>query len=150
MSKSTLTFDITIQAPRQHVWQTMLDLKGYEAWTAAFSEGSTYRGSWDAGARICFVDPSGAGMVSEIAEHQPAVFVSIRHLGEVRQGVEDTSSDAVRAWAPAYENYRFTDTADGGCALQVSLDTADAWADFMRDAYPRALALLKARCEQGA
>lgn len=150
MNKTTLTFDIIIQAPRQRVWHTMLDLKGYETWTAAFCEGSSYVGSWEPGARIHFVGPSGDGMVAEIAEHQPQVLVSIRHLGELRQGVEDTTSDAVRAWAPACENYRFADTPDGGCALSVSLDCVAAYEGFMREAYPRALALLKGLCEQPA
>lgn len=27
----------------------------------------------------------------------------------IESGVEDTTSEKVRAWAPAYENYRFSD-----------------------------------------
>jgi hypothetical protein len=143
----TLTFDVTIQAPRNEVFATMLDAEGYMAWTAPFCEGSYFAGSWEPGAKIHFLAPSGDGMVAEIAENRPDEYVSIRHLGEVRNGVEDTTSDKVRAWAPAYENYAFAD-APGGCTLTVTLDTLPEYEDYMLKTFPQALALLKSLCER--
>lgn len=143
----TLTFDTTVRAPRSTVWATMLDPQGYQAWTAAFAQGSHFVGSWDQGARILFLSPSGDGMVSEIAEHRPEEFVRIRHLGMIENGVEDTTSDKVRAWAPADETYRLLDVP-GGCQLIVTLDTAAEWEQYMLDTYPKALALLKGLCER--
>jgi len=142
----TLHFPIFIAAPRQQVWSAMLHSPTYEQWTAAFCEGSRYEGSWDAGQRIRFLTPSGEGMVAEIAEHRPAEFVSIRHLGSISNGVEDTTSEAVRAWAPCLENYTFSD-APGGTQLQVDVDTFSTYEQFMQDAFPKALARLKAICE---
>lgn len=142
----TLTFEVTIQAPRSLVWDTMLSPEGYAKWTAAFSEGSHYIGSWDQGAKIKFLGQSGEGMTSEIAVNKPREFVSIRHLGMLENGVEDTTSEKVRAWAPAYENYKFSDATDG-CHVVVTLDTAADWEQYMLDTYPKALALLKALCE---
>lgn len=107
--KKTLTFTVSIQAPRQLVWDTMLDPESYKTWTAAFCEGSYYVGSWDEGAKIQFLSPGGDGMTAVIAKSRRGEHVSIKHLGEVSQGVEDTTSDKVRAWAPAYENYSFAD-----------------------------------------
>ncbi len=143
----TLTFETTIHAPRAQVWTTMLDPEGYKAWTAAFMEGSYFVGSWDQGAAIKFLSPSGDGMVSVIAERRPHEFVSIRHLGMIENGVEDTTSEKVLAWAPAYENYRFADVS-GGCKVTVTLDTATDWEQYMLDTYPKALALLKGLCER--
>ena len=143
----TLTFETTIHAVRPQVWATMLGPEGYKAWTAAFCEGSYYRGSWEQGAKIQFLAPSGDGMTPVIAENKPHEFVSIRHLGMIEHGVEDTTSDKVRAWAPAYENYRFADVP-GGCRVTVSLDTAAEWEQYMLDTYPKALALLKELCER--
>ncbi len=144
---TTLTFHIDIQAPCRQVWQTMLSPDGYRAWTAAFCEGSTYEGSWDEGAAIRFLGPGGGGMVAEIAEHRAAEWVSIRHLGMIEQGVADTTSDKVRAWAPACENYRFEALPGGGCRLTVTLDAIPEYEAYMLDTYPKALALLKAGCE---
>lgn len=143
----TLTFESVIRAPRAKVWETMLGPETYKAWTAAFAEGSHYVGSWEQGARIRFLAPSGDGMSSVIAENRPHEFVSIRHIGMIAQGVEDTTSDKVRAWAPAYENYRFEDTPDG-CRVTVTLDTVEEWEQYMRDAFPKALALLKSISER--
>ena len=67
----TLHFDIRIAAPREHVWRTTLYSPTYERWTATFSEGSHYEGSWEAGTPIRFLGPDGGGMVAEIAEHRP-------------------------------------------------------------------------------
>lgn len=144
--KTTQHFDILIHAPREQVWTTMLQSPGYERWTAEFCEGSRFEGSWDAGATIRFLGPNGEGMVSEIAEHRPAEFVSIRHRGFIQNGVEDTTSEAVRAWAPCFENYRFTDEA-GGTRVQVDSDVFGGYDDFMAEAWPRALKRLKQLCE---
>ena len=143
----TLTFEITIRAPRPKVWETMLGAETYKAWASAFCEGTYYTGSWAEGARIQFLAPSGDGMTSVIVQNKPFEFVSIRHLGMIENGVEDTSSDKVRAWAPAYENYRFSDDP-AGCKLVVTLDTAPDWEQYMLDTFPKALALLKSLCEQ--
>lgn len=143
----TLRFETTVRAPRAKVWATMLDPEGYRAWTAAFAEGSHFVGSWDQGARIKFLSPSGDGMISVIAENRPHEFVSIRHLGMIENGVEDTTSDKVRAWAPAYENYSFADVP-GGCTVAVTLDSAAEWEQYMQDTFPKALALLKGLCER--
>lgn len=144
--KKTLHFPIFIRAPRRAVWTAMLQSPTYEQWTAAFMEGSRYEGSWDQGQRIRFLGPNGEGMVAEVAEHRPAEFVSLRHLGEVKDGVEDTTSEKVRAWAPAYENYTFTDV-DGGTQLRVDLDVVQEYEQFMQDTFPKALERLKAICE---
>lgn len=143
----TLTFEITVNAPRAQVWAEMLSDEGYRAWTSAFAEGSHFRGAWDEGSKILFLAPSGDGMTAEIAENRLHEFVSIRHLGLVENGLEDTTSDKARAWAPAYENFRFEDVP-GGCHLTVTLDTAAGYEQYMQDTYPKALALLKQRCER--
>ena len=75
-------------------------------------------------------------------------FVSLRHLGEIRpDGTVDTDSPSVRAWAPAYENYRFLDR-DGATELQIVMDTLPAYELFMLEAWPTAGARLKALCER--
>ena len=143
----TLTFEIAIRAPRARVWDTMLDPETYKAWTSAFCEGSYFVGSWDEGAKIQFLSPSGDGMTAVIAENRLHEFVSIRHLGVIEKGVEDTSSEKVRAWAPAYENYRFSDLPEG-CRLTVTVDTVAEYEQYMRDTFPKALALLKELAEK--
>jgi len=148
-SSRRIQFTIDIAAPVPVVFSTMLDPQCYRDWTTAFAEGSYYEGSWQQGQKIRFMAPSGDGMVSEIAEHRVNEFTSIRHLGYVAHGFEDTQSDAIRAWAPAYENYSFLPTALG-TRLVVDQDVTPEFEPYVAQAWPQALQRLKQLCEAGA
>ena len=147
-SVKRVRFTATIKAPPATVWRHVVDPESYKRWTAAFAEGSRFEGSWETGAKIRFLSPSGDGVVAEIAESRPTSFISIRHLGMISNGVEDTTSQAVLAWAPAYENYTFLQTPDG-TSMVVDQDVAPEWEQHMREAWPKALALLKELSESG-
>jgi len=142
-----LHFSITINAPKAKVWQTMLDDKTYRKWTAVFNPGSYFKGSWDKGSKIFFLGPDPktgieGGMVSRIAENKPNEFLSIEHLGLYQNGVEDTTSEEAKKWAPAFENYTFKDR-DGGTEVLVDLDTAEEMVEVFQKMWPDALAQLK-------
>lgn len=147
--KKTLIFKVFIQAPRRLVWEKMIDPDGYKVWTAPFMEGCYFTGSWEKGEKIHFLAPGGDGMTAVIAENRPYEHISIRHLGEVSAGVEDTTSTKVTAWAPAYEKYYYADSG-GGTEVTVSLDTLVEHEEYMLETYPKALGLLKALCENKA
>ena len=144
-----LQFSADIAAPASRVFQTMLNPESYKDWTSPFAEGSYYEGVWQQGQRIKFMSPSGDGMVSEIAEHKTNEFTSIRHLGYISNGVEDTQSESVRAWAPAYENYTFIATPTG-TRLVVDQDATEEFEQNISEAWPKALQRLKALCEAGS
>lgn len=143
-----LTFSIIINAPREKVWHTMLDDETYREWTKPFNEGSRYEGKWETGSEMRFigVDDSGkesGGMYSKIKEARPYEFVSIEHLGMISAtGEVDTTSEEVKKWTPAFENYTFIDK-EGGTEVLVELDISDEWQDMFNDMWPRSLAKLK-------
>lgn len=142
-----LTFNTTIHAPREVVWNTMIDPQSYREWTRPFCEGSYFEGAWDEGATIRFLSPSGDGMVSTIARNQPHEFISIKHLGVIANGKDDTTSEAATAWAPAFENYRF-EAVGGGTQLTITQDIQEDYVAMMEATWPKALAALKALCEK--
>jgi len=141
-----IQFTTTIHAPVSRVYALMIESESYKDWTSAFADGSHYEGSWAQGQQIRFLSPSGDGMVAEIAENRADEFISIRHLGFIAHGVVDTDSDAARAWAPAYENYSFQAVPEG-TRLVVDQDITDEFEGYMNEAWPKALARLKALCE---
>ena len=141
-----LRYKVTIRASREAVWDAMLSPETYRAWTALFCEGSYYEGSWNEGDRIRFLGPGGEGMTSVIAESRRPERVSIQHLGVVKDGREDTTSEAAAAWSPAFETYTFAE-ADGGTELTVEVETPPDFVDFMDAAWPKALAKLREICE---
>ena len=144
-----IQFRALINAPVDVVWQTMLGDDSYRQWTAPFAEGSYFEGSWEQGSRIRFLSPSGDGMISEIVKNEPGKCVSIRHLGYIAKGIEDTSSEAVQAWAPAYENYTFNATPEG-TLLVVDQDATLEFEQYLKETWPKALSVLKGLCEQKA
>lgn len=145
-----LHYSVDIAAPVQKVWETMFTQETYRDWTTAFSPGSRYVGSWDQGAKIRFLGAGDdEGMLSEIAENRKHEFVSIRHLGMLVGGKEDYDSPAVRAWAGAYENYTFQ-PIPGGTRLVIDQDMQADYVQFMNEAWPKALARLKALSEGAA
>ena len=145
-----IQFTATIHAPVATVWRLMIGRESYKRWTSAFVEGSYFEGSWEQGAKIRFLSPSGDGMVSEIAENRKHEFISIRHLGFIVKGVEDTTSESIRAWAPAYENYTFIGVPQG-TKLVIDQDVTADFEQCMHESWPKALAILKqlseAECE---
>ena len=148
---SKLNFSIVIDAPISKVWDTMLEDKTYRTWTEEFSPGSHYIGNWNEGSKILFLGPSNdgkiAGMVSRIKENKLHKYISIEHLGKVYDGVEDTTSDRVKVWAGALENYTFINK-DGKTELVVDLDINAEFKEMFEGIWPKALQTLKSLCEE--
>jgi hypothetical protein len=142
-------FSTFINAPVEKVWDTMLEDATYREWTKPFEPGSHYKGSWDKGAKILFLsgDEKLGGMVSRIAENKPHEFISIEHLGIIKDGVEDTTSEEATKWAPAYENYTFVEE-DGGTQLSVDMDINDEHKAMFEEMWPKALKVLKEIAER--
>jgi uncharacterized protein YndB with AHSA1/START domain len=146
----TLRFEKDIHASREKVWRTMLEQDTYRIWTAAFTAGSYYEGSWEQGERIRFLSPDGGGMVAVVDENRPFEHISVRHLGEIRNGVDDTDSEAVKSWAGnAFERYTLRED-DGVTHLEVTCDVTPEYEAMMNDMWVRALARLKTLVETGA
>lgn len=149
-----LHFTVKINAPAEKVWEKMLGLETYQDWTSIFNPGgSTYKGSWEKGSKMLFIGPDPetgeeGGMVSRIAENIPNEFISIEHLGLLNNGVEDTTSEEAKKWAPAFENYRFIEE-NGVTEVQVELDMLDEYAEMFEEMWPKALARLKEIVELG-
>lgn len=149
-----IQFTKEINAPAQKVYETMLGLNDkstYEFWTSVFNPTSTFEGSWDKGSKIYFtgVDENGqrGGMISEIEEHQPAEFVSIRHYGFLMGDTEVTTGEEVEKWAGGHENYSFQEN-NGITTVTVEMDSVADHLDFFNTTYPTALDKLKEVAER--
>ncbi len=144
-----LTFSTIINAPREKVWNTMLEKDTYNEWVAPFQEGSTYDGNWEEGSEIKFIGPSEdgnvSGMYAVIAANRPYEFVSIKHLGELKNG--EKNPWPVVEGQEGYENYTFRDT-EKGTEVIVDLIVPAEWKDMFEEMWPRALDKLKEIAER--
>ncbi|HET6996895.1 MAG TPA: SRPBCC domain-containing protein, partial [Chitinophagaceae bacterium] len=138
-----LKFTTTINAPREKVWDVLWNDDSYRAWTSAFAEGSYAKtDNWKEGSKVLFLGPEGDGMVSSVAKNKPNEYMSFQHLGEVKNGVEDTTSEKVQAWAGAMENYTLKEN-DGKTSLLVEMDSPDDFGDYFSNTFPKALEKVK-------
>jgi hypothetical protein len=115
-------------------------------WTSVFAEGSRAETDWKKGSKVLFHDGKGDGMVSTIIENIPNEFMSIKHLGEVKNGIEDTASEKVKQCAGAMENYTLTEV-DGKTELNVDMDIAEEYKDYFLTTWPKALEKIKELAE---
>jgi uncharacterized protein YndB with AHSA1/START domain len=138
-----LNFSTHINASKEKVWNTLWNDATYRAWTSAFAEGSYVKtDNWKEGTKVLFLDPDENGMVSTVAKNKPNEYMSFKHLGEVKKGVEDTGSERVKGWAGAMENYTLKEE-NGRTTLSVEMDSTDEFGDFFAKAWPNALEKVK-------
>jgi uncharacterized protein YndB with AHSA1/START domain len=148
MEKIHISF--VINAPREKVWDTMLNDESYRKWTQAFHPGSYYKGTLAQGEKILFLGPDEGGetgMVSRVAEMRPYEFISFEHLGIVKNGVEDTESEEAKKWSPAFENYTFKEI-EGGTEVIVDQNIESNYKAEFEEMWQRALLLLKELAEK--
>lgn len=137
-----LNFSIKIKAPKEKVWKTLLEDETYRAWTSVFAPGSHADTDWQEGSKALFLDGKGQGMVSRIVKNKPNEFLSIKHLGIVKDGVEDYESEEVKKWGDAYENYTLKET-NGTTELTVDMDSNNEYKDYFSKTWPKALEKVK-------
>jgi hypothetical protein len=144
-----LHFSIHINAAKEKVWDTMLSPETYSQWTKIFDPHSRYEGKWEQGSEIKFLggEEGEAGMYSMIRELRPYEFVSIEHVGMINKGVIDTTSEFVKSWTPAFENYTFVEK-DGGTEVLVDIDVNDDHKDEFNDMWPKSLQIVKELAEK--
>lgn len=145
-----LHFSVIIKAPKEKVWDIMFGKDSYPKWAASFKVGSHYLGNWSPGSRMLFLAPgetAESGMVSQVVQNRPYELISLEHLGVVRNGIQDTSSDAVMRWSGAREEYRFRET-DSGTEVLVDTDTTDEYRKMFQTVWPKALKKLKELAEK--
>jgi uncharacterized protein YndB with AHSA1/START domain len=139
-------FSTNIDAPREKVWNVLWNDATYRQWTSVFCEGSYADTDWKEGSKALFLGPGGDGMFSTIAKSIPNEFMSIRHLGEIKNGIEQPIDEKTSQWSGAMENYTLSGD-DGSTTLTVDIDVVDEHFPFINDVFPKALDKVKAIAE---
>ena len=146
-----LRYSAKINAPVGDVWTTMLSDSTYRKWTSAFNQGSYFQGDWAKGSEIRFLGPddggSLGGMIAVVEENRPGEFISLRYVGQIVNGADDTTSDEAKEFIGTHENYSFSEDA-GVTTVDVVLDSEDDFAAMFDEAWPVALAKLKEITEE--
>ncbi len=144
---TNLHFSAQINAPREKVWDVMLNEATYREWTSVFMPGSYYQGDWSEGSKMLFLGPGKegekeGGMAAIVKENRPEEFISLTYGAEIHNGIE------VPMKGEGFENYSLEDK-DGGTMVSVDLlNLPDEYAGMFDEAWPKALELLKQIAER--
>ena len=144
------TFKVMINAPREKVWDTLWSETNYPKWTTVFCEGSHAVTDWKEGSKALFLDNKKQGMVATIAKNVPNEFLSIKALGEIKDGVEYYDSPGAKQMAGSFENYTLTAEGDK-TLLEVELsgeEIPEEFKDFLSNAWPKAMDAIKTIAEE--
>lgn len=146
-----INLDITINASCEAVWDAIVNDANYRLWASVFEPSSYFEGGWNKGDTIRFLGTNEKGekegMVSEIAESIYPQYISIKHLGYIANGIDDTTSEEIRKWAPAFENYTMEKLGENKTLFKLDMDVTDEFFDMFMELWPKALAKLKEVCE---
>ena len=135
-------FAISINAPREKVWEVLWNDNTYKKWTKPFAEGSHAVSDWKEGSEVLFLSGYGQGMFSTIAKKIPNEFMSFKHRGVLKNEKKQPEDDETKKWAGATENYTLKEQ-NGITELTVDMDVIEDYPQMFEESFPRALNVVK-------
>lgn len=148
MATRTIKQSIEIAAPRERVWDVLLQDETYRQWTSELMEGSYAETDWQAGSKALFLDPARNGMIGRIVTSDRPQVIDIEYDGTMVAGQEDYDSHEAQEIKGGRETYRLSEH-DGTTKLDVQSDMGEAYYEEMSQAWVRALDKVKALAEAG-
>ncbi|MBW1657071.1 SRPBCC domain-containing protein [Flavobacterium quisquiliarum] len=137
-----LIFNIDIKASKEKIWKVLWDDETYRKWTNVFAEGSYAESNWNEGDKIYFLGPGGGGMNSIIEKKIPNEYMAFKHLGEIKDFKELPIDNKTNEWYGSMETYRLDQKGDI-VDLHVEVDVIEQHIDYFKDAFPKALEIIK-------
>jgi uncharacterized protein YndB with AHSA1/START domain len=137
---------IEVNAPKEKVWEVLLNDKFTRIWYAEFMEGSKAETDWKVGSKAKFTDGKGEGIVGTVIENIPNKIISVEYQGIVAGGIEDYHSEIAQAVKGSRETYQLTEK-DGVTHILVEVDMGEAYYEMMSVAWDKALEKIKTLAE---
>lgn len=144
--KQTIKKNLEINAPKEKVWDVLLQDDFTRIWYAEFSEGTRAETDWQLGSKVIFRDNSGTGLLGTVLVNRPPEVLSVEYLGLVNGSTEDYDSEEARALKGSRETYRLSDK-DGATQVAVEVDMAEEYYEMMSEAWDKALVKIKELAE---
>lgn len=138
----TLSYETVINAPLQKVWDILWTPETYREWTQFFSSDSQMKSDWKIGGKTYFVNSNNEGMVSTIDSMNEPTEIVFKHLGMIKDGVEDTESKEVKQWSGCFEKYFLIDL-EGRTKLHAEVQVEKDWAEHLNTGFTKGLQIVK-------
>lgn len=146
MKVKTIKKSIDINAPKQQVWNILVEDEYTRDWYSEFSPGSHVETDWKEGGKAVFSDHTNCGMVAKIIANKPLEELAFEYTGFLKDGVEDYESEGAKAMKGGKEIY-ILKGENGTTHLDIASDMGDEWFDSMSVAWDKALQKVKQLAE---
>lgn len=145
--KYTIHKSIKINAPKEKVWNTLIDDVTYRQWTSVFSEGSHFETDWKEWSKALFKDWSWNWLISKIISHKPNESISVEHLWMIKDGIEIYDDPEINNWKWFIESYSVIEE-DWVTTLSINQDITQEHLEFFSDVWDKALVKVKEIAEK--
>lgn len=130
---------IEIAAPKEKIWDVLLQDHYGRIWMGIFSPGSHAVTDWKLGSKVLFTDDSGSGGIfGRIVIKEPYDIISMEYDGILNDGTEDSESEQAKPWVGTHETYRLSMKGDK-TLLEIEVDIIDDFYEMMSEQWDKAL-----------
>ncbi len=143
----TIKKTVAVNAPKEKVWDVLLQDNFNRIWFAAFSEGTYADTDWQLGSKVKFIDNSSSGLVGKVVVNRPYEVISVEYTGLVEAGNEDYESQVAKEMKGSRETYRLIEN-EGFTTLAIESDMSEEYFDMMSAAWDNALEKIKQLAEK--
>ena len=147
MKTKKIKKSIDISAPKEKVWDVLLNDKFSRQWYAEFSEGSHAETDWKVGSKVVYTDNSKGGLVGKVIANKPNEELTVEFTGVVYNAVENYDSEDAKAMKGALETYKLSGKS-GNTNLAIESDMGEEWFEPMSQAWDKALGKIKSLSEK--
>ncbi len=141
-----LQFEITINAPCNVVYNSIIDAQYFEEWTAPFSPTSRLKGNWEKDSLMRFLSTEEnnniCGMICNVKENIPNQFLSLEYIGTINENKDIFDGKEVKEFKGGLENYTFTSIGEK-THLQIDTDSLDIHVEYFLKMWPIGLEKIK-------
>ena len=141
MTKDLIQKSIDINAPREKVWEVLLNDQYTRQWYAEFMPGSHALTDWKEGNKALFLDEKGSGIVGTVIANRKAELLTIEYNGVVHNHQEIYDTEEAKEFIGVRETYKLSGT--GSTHLDIECDMAPQFISMMAPAWDRALEKIK-------
>ena len=142
MQLKTISKTINIYAPKEKVWEVLINDEYNTQWYEAFSEGTHADTDWEVGSKAIFSDSSNNGIVGKIIVNDPFEALAIQYEGMLKDGKEDYESQLANDVKGSLEVYKLT-VEDGVTQLDIACDMGEDYYFQMSEDWDKALRKIK-------
>lgn len=145
-----LNYEIKIKASKKIVWETLIDKEKFKTWSKAFSPNSDFKGKWEEGAEILFIDVGKGGTVARLDKFKPFDVISATHIATLTKDLtRETTGEFTEKWIGTKETY-WLEESDGSTTLKIEMESDEEFTKMFEDSWPEALENIKKLAESAA